>query len=208
MRSSGHMMRAVLIWSMLIAALAFPLFISLTSPLLAWRDPIYIIAGFAGVLGLAILLLQPLLIGGYLPIFRPRDGRKAHMWLGCLLLAAIIIHVGGLYLTSPPDVIDALLLRSPTAFSIWGVVAMAAVFITALLVFFRRSLRLNPLIWRKVHVSLAIVIVVGTIVHAWLIDGTMGTISKAILCAMVIAVLVKIIIDRDIFSLGQKRRRT
>ena len=35
----------------------------LASPLLAWREPVYIVAGLAGVLAFALLLMQPLLIG-------------------------------------------------------------------------------------------------------------------------------------------------
>jgi hypothetical protein len=40
--------RAILIWVALTAALAVPLTIAAASPLLAWRDPIYIAGGFAG----------------------------------------------------------------------------------------------------------------------------------------------------------------
>ena len=54
------------IWATLIAALAVPLIAAAGSPYLAWRDPAYILAGFAGVLSLGLLLLQPLLAGRYL----------------------------------------------------------------------------------------------------------------------------------------------
>ena len=88
-------------------------------------------------------------------------------------------------MTSPPDVIDALLFRSPTSFSLWGVVAMWAVFGTALFASLRRILRIHPRIWVRVHSALALVIVGGTIAHALLIEGTMETISKVFLCACV-----------------------
>lgn len=45
----------------------------------------------------------------------------------------MILHVVGLWVTSPPDVIDALLFWSPTPFSFCGVVAMWAVFASALM---------------------------------------------------------------------------
>ena len=42
---------------------------------------------------------------------------------------------------------------------------------------------------------LAIVIVVGSAVHAILIEGTMETVSKAALCALVLAAAIKVIAD-------------
>ena len=47
-------------------------------------------------------------------------------------MLTVIVHVAGLWLTSPPDVIDVLLFRSPTPFSAWGAIAMWAVFAAAL----------------------------------------------------------------------------
>jgi len=188
-------LRSVLIWAALAAALAVPVVVAAASPLLAWRDPIYIAAGFAGVVALALLLLQPLLAGGYLPGVRVRLGRRLHAWVGAGLAVAVAVHVAALWLTSPPDVVDALLFRSPTAFSAWGVVAMWAVFAAALLAALRGRLRLRPMVWRLCHITLAMVIVVGSVVHALLIDGTMGIVSKAALCALVLAAAAKVIVD-------------
>ena len=98
---------------------------------------------------MALLLLQPLLAGGYLPGLPMRRGRRVHFWVGVALVAAVVVHVLGLWLTSPPDMVDALLFRSPTPFSAWGVVAMWAVFASALLATLRRRLRLRPLVWRR-----------------------------------------------------------
>ena len=188
--------RPILIWTALAAALVVPLAVAATSPLLAWREPIYIAAGFAGVVALALLLLQPLLAGGYLPSLIARRSLHLHAWVGAGLLAAVVTHVAGLWLTSPPDVIDALLFRSPTPFSAWGVIAMWAVFATALLATLRRRLRLRPTPWRACHLTLATVIVTGSVVHALLIEGTMGTLSKVALCALVLAAAVKTMVDR------------
>lgn len=163
------------------------------SPLLAWRDPIYIAGCFAGVAALAFLLLQPLLARGYLPGLRFRLGRNVHAWVGGALVAAVAAHVAALWLTSPPDVIDALLFRSPAPFSVWGVIAMWAVFATALLATLRRWQRLRA--WRLYHVLLAVVIVVATVVHVMLIEGTMGTVSKAALCALILAATAKAVLD-------------
>lgn len=187
--------RATLIWAALAAAIGVPIAAAAASPLLAWRDSVYIAAGFAGVVALGFMLVQPLLIGGYLPGLSAQRGRRAHRWIGGLLVAAVLIHVGGLWITSPPDVIDALLFTSPTPFSAWGVIAMWAIFATALLAALRQRLRLRPRTWRMAHASLAVVIVAGTVVHGLLIEGTMETMSKAALCALVVAATVKVLAD-------------
>jgi predicted ferric reductase len=192
--------RAALIWSALAAAIVVPMAAAAMSPQLAWRHPIYISAGFAGVLALALLLVQPLLMSGYLPGLMAPRGRYIHRWIGTLLVVAVVAHVGGLWLTSPPDVIDALLFRSPTPFSAWGVVAMWAIFAVALLAAFRRRLRLRPRTWRIGHMILAAIIVVGTVVHAVLIEGTMETISKAALCALVLAATMKVIAGLGVWA--------
>jgi len=192
----------MLIWASLALALCVPLVVAGTSPLLQWREPVYIAAGFAGVVGLLLLLIQPMLAKGYLPGLNGIRGRRIHRWIGAALTAAVLIHVVGLWVTSPPDVIDVLLFRSPTPFSIWGVVAMWAVLVTALLALLRRRLRISPNVWQLMHTALAAIIVIGTVVHAMLIEGTMGPLSKAVFCALVIGATGKTIADTV------KRRRT
>jgi hypothetical protein len=64
--------------------------------------------------------------------------------MGSLLVALVLVHVGGLLIASPPDAIDALLLRSPTPFSVWGVLAMWATFAAALLAALRERLAIRP----------------------------------------------------------------
>jgi predicted ferric reductase len=187
--------RAILIWAALAGALAVPIAIAGASPLLAGREPIYVAGGFAGVVAMGLLLLQPLLAGGYLPGLPAGRGRRLHFWVGVGLVAAVSVHTLALWVTSPPDVIDALLFRSPTPFSAWGVVAMWAVYAAALLAAFRRRLRLRPVTWRLCHATLAMVVVLASVVHAMLIEGTMGTLSKAVLCALVLAAAVKVMAD-------------
>ena len=182
--------RVTLIWAALAAAVGVPIAAAAASPLLAWRGPVYILAGFAGIVGLGVMLFQPLLIGGYVPALSGRIGRRAHLWTGGALVAAVVIHVVGLWITSPPDMIDALLFTSPTPFSPFGVIAMWAIFAVALLAAFRRRLGLRT--WRIVHMSLAAVIVAGSVAHAMLVEGPMETISKAALCALVLAAAIKV----------------
>ena len=187
--------RAILIWAILVIAIAVPIAAAAASPLLAWRGPVYIVAGFAGIFALCLMLIQPLLIGGYLPDLRGPRARRVHRWIGGLLVGAVVVHVAGLWITSPPDVIDALLFASPTPFSVWGVIAMWAIFAVALLAALRRRLRVSPRTWRLSHTALAVVIVAGTVVHGLLIEGTMETMSKVALCALVVAATVKVVID-------------
>jgi Ferric reductase like transmembrane component len=187
--------RATLIWAALAAAVCVPIAAAAASPLLAWRDAIYILAGFAGIVALGLVLVQPLLIGGYLPGLAGYRGRRTHLWIGGALVAAVVVHVAGLWITSPPDMVDALLFASPTPFSPWGVIAMWAIFAVALLAALRRRLGLGPRKWRIVHTLLAVVIVAGSVVHGMLIEGTMETMSKAALCALVLAATMKVMAD-------------
>src|SRR6195952_3593003 len=182
--------RATLIWAALAAAIGVPMALAATSDLLAWRNAIYILAGFAGIIALGLVLFQPLLIGGYLPGLPAYRGRRAHRWIGGALVVAVVIHVGGLWITSPPDMIDALTFTSPTPFSPFGVIAMWAIFAVALLAALRR--RLRPRTFRIAHMLLAIVIVAGSVVHGMLIEGAMETVSKAALCVLVLAAAIKV----------------
>lgn len=180
--------RAALIWIALATAICVPIALAATSSQLAWRGPVYILAGSSGIIALGLMLVQPLLIAGYLPGLSAYRGRRVHHWIGGALVVAIVIHVAGLWITSPPDMIDALLYVSPTPFSPWGVTAMWAIFAVALLAIFRRRLRLRT--WRIAHMLLAIVIVAGSVVHAMLIEGTMETVSKMALCVLVLAAAI------------------
>src|SRR3954453_9172122 len=101
-----------MIWPALGAAIAVPVTAAAASPLLAWRGPLYIIAGFAGIVALGLMLVQPLLAGGYLPGLEAFRGRRAHRFMGAALVVAILVHVAGLWITSPPDMVDALLFAS------------------------------------------------------------------------------------------------
>lgn len=198
--------RAALIWAVVAGTIVASLAVAATSPLLAWRGSIYVVAGFAGVVSLALVLLQPLLAAGYLPGLPLPRGRQLHRWVGVVLVAAIIVHVAGLWLTSPPDVVDALLFDSPTPFSAWGVVAMWAAFAAALLAALRRPLRIKPRLWRLGHTVLVVLVVLGGVVHAMLIDGTMGSVSKLALCTLVVAATAVALFDLRAWKMLTRRK--
>ena len=124
-----------------------------------------------------------------------RFGRRAHLWIGATLVIAVVVHVAGLWITSPPDMIDALTFASPTPFSPFGVIAMWAIFAVALLAALRRRLGLRLRTWRIAHTFFAVVIVVGSVAHAVLIEGTMETVSKVALCALVLTAAAKVLGD-------------
>jgi hypothetical protein len=193
--------RVILIWAAVAVAIGVPIAAAAMSEQLAWRGPVYILAGFAGIVALGLVLAQPLLIGGYLPGLSAYRGRRAHHWIGGALALAVVLHVAGLWITSPPDMIDALTYVSPTPFSPFGVTAMWAIFIVAVLASLRA--RWRPRTWRFVHMPLAIVIVAGSVVHCLLIEGTMEMISKMALCALVVAATLKVMVDLQVW---RKRR--
>ena len=116
--------RMILIWAALAAVIVVLVLLAAVIPLLQWRGLVYIAAGFAGLLGLALILMQPLLISGRLLGLSVYRARRARRWIGRMLARAIVLHVGRLWIVSRPDVLDVLQSRSPTPYSVCGVTAM------------------------------------------------------------------------------------
>jgi predicted ferric reductase len=174
----------------LAACVLFPVGIAAVNPLQASRDALWIVGGMAGIVALAMLLVQPLLAAGYLPGLSVPAGRRWHRWIGTMVAAAVGLHVGGLYLSSPTDMTDALLLVAPTPFSVYGVIGLWAVVLTAILVTVRSRSGLRYTSWRILHNAIALVVVVCSTAHALLIEGAMGSVSKGILCALVLAATI------------------
>lgn len=196
--------RNILIWGILAIAAALPILAAAYSPFLAYRQPAYIIAGFAGIFGMVLLLVQPLLASNALPGLSPRKSKTLHRMIGISLVTFVVLHVAGLWITSPPDVIDALLFRSPTPFSAWGVIAMWCVFVAALLAMLRRPMRLGPRTWRIGHTVLVSVTVTGSVVHALLIEGTMETVTKVVLCVLVLIALLRAVLQLKVWKMVKR----
>lgn len=171
-------MRGVAIWAGVALAVVGPVLGAASSPLLAWRDPVYIAAGLSGVVGMGLLLLQPALALGLLPGLGTGRARRMHRICGLLVLGCVLAHVIGLWVTSPPDVLDVLLFRSPTSFSIWGVIAMWALLATAPLALTWRRIGLRFPVWARLHRALGACIAVLTVLHVAPIDGAMDAVSK------------------------------
>lgn len=196
---------AVAAWAGVAAAMAAPVLLAAFSPWLAYRGPAYIVGGFAGIIGLALLFVQPLLAAGYLP-GTARD-RRWHRRLGAAIVACVAAHVAGLYITSPADTMDALLLVSPTPFSVYGVIALAGVAAIALMVALRRRLGLRYPTWRLIHNGAAAVVVVATVVHALQIEGAMEPWSKWALSIAVLAATGVVLVDLRVVRVWRGRLR-
>lgn len=208
MQKARRRAAAFLSWGAVAAVMVAPVLIAAFSPYLAYRDLPYIVGGFAGIVCLSLLFLQPLLPAAYLPGTRGPAGRRWHRWVGLAIVAAVALHVGGLYVTSPPDTIDALLLVAPTPFSVYGVTAMWGVVVTAILVALRRRMGLRHATWRLIHNGLAAIVVVATVIHAVQIQGAMEPISKWAMCIAVLAATGIVMVDlRAVKPLLRRRRR-
>lgn len=197
--------RFALTWGALALAVFGPIAAAVTSPLLQWREPIYVAAGFAGIIGMTLLLVQPLLVIDGLPGLSPRRSRRLHRYVGVTLVLAVIGHVVGLWITSPPDVIDVLLFRSPTPFAIWGVLAMWAVFGAAILAILRPRLSLR--VWRWGHTMLVSMAVIGTVIHALQIIGTMEQSTKVLLSMLIVIAFVAALTCRKVWAMGLRSRK-
>lgn len=204
-RSRNWGFGATAVWAGLIGVVATPVLIATGSPYLAYRNLPYIVGGFAGIACLSLFVVQPLLAAGYLPGLTLATARRWHRRLGAGIIACVVLHVAGLYLTSPPDVLDALLLASPTAFSVYGVIAMWGVAATAVLVALRRRAWLRAS-WSILHNALALVVVAATVVHALQIEGAMEIVSKWAICLAALAATGVTLLDLRVVRLLARRR--
>lgn len=73
---------------------------------------------------------------------------------------------------------------------------MWAVFLMGLMAALRKRLRMPLRLWQRTHLALAIVTVIGSVMHAYLIEGTMETLTKIIISLSVLAATGKVIADR------------
>ena len=162
------------------------MFIAVSSPLLKSRDFVHIVGGLAGVLALVLLLIQPVLATAVLKGISPVQQRRWHLRTGILLVISLLVHIGALYLTSPDDMTDALLLRSATPFSVYGVIGLWGILLTATLVTVKSRLKISSKVWKGLHVSLAVIVAIASIVHALWIQGAMGVVSKWVLSAAIV----------------------
>lgn len=190
----------------LICVLILAVIVAALNPLQESRSIEYVIGGLSGVVALALLLLQPLLAIAFLPHGSVIQQRRWHRWIGTAIVITVALHISGLYLASPQDMIDAMLLVAPTPFSVYGVVGLWTLVLTATLVAFRKRLRLNISTWNIIHNSLAVIVVITSVVHALMIEGAMGYVSKLILCICLIGATTIVVAQLRIIRPRLKKR--
>ncbi len=194
-------------WGAFGLLLIIPLCLAALSPLLAYRDATYITAAMAGIAALTLFVVQPVFAAGFVPGVSRLRLKHWHRWIGAAIVSLVAIHIGGLYITSPADALDALLLVSPTWFSVYGVIGMWGIIITIVLVALKSRLKLPYPRWQILHNSLMIVVVISSVVHALQIEGTMDTFSKILLCIAVLAAAGAAFIHMWIVPPGRRNRR-
>lgn len=156
------------------------------SPLQAGRDLTWIAGGLTGVLALGLLVPQGLLATGWITT-GPRQ-RRWHRRTAYLLILAVLAHVGGLYLYSPDDILDALLLHMPL-YSKLGVASLAALVLVAALAAARRAFRRHPSGWRIAHGTLAALVAATAIGHTVLAWGALdGWAERLTVLAVMLAI--------------------
>ena len=181
-----------------------PLLMAASSPLNDARNTSYIVGALAGVAALALLLPQPLLAAGYLHL--GVQARRWHRVVGCLVTLCLVIHVIGLYITSPDDMTDALLLVSPTPFSLFGVVGFWAMMLVVVFVAFRKRMSLSPSTWKLVHNVMGVLVVGSSVIHVLMIEGTMEARSKLLLCIVLVIATIVSVLHLRVFRPLSKRK--
>ena len=65
---------------------------------------------------------------------------------------------------------------------------------------FRARWRMGVRAWRTGHSALAAAVVIASVIHAVLIEGTMGTVSKTVLCVLALAATAKVMLDLRVWQ--------
>ncbi|KPH81976.1 ferric reductase-like transmembrane domain-containing protein [Bosea vaviloviae] len=206
MSRDGADRRRIAAWILVAAIACVPVLAAAASPLQRGRELLWIIGGMAGVLALSLLFLQPLLMAATPPLMQVRAGVTWHRRGGIAIVAMVAVHIGALYLYSPEDITDALLLVAPTPFSLYGVISLWCLVLTAALAATRRVLKIGYRPWRILHSVLAVAVVGASAIHAIQIEGAMEEYSKLAIC--IAALLVTTVAAVEVNVLAPMRRRT
>jgi predicted ferric reductase len=177
----------------LAALLVVPAAAAVASPLQEGRDLTWVLGALAGVLALGLLIVQVLLPTPWLDAPLGGPGLRWHRWLGMGLAAVVVAHVLGLYLYSPDDVRDALVLAAPT-YSRLGVLSAWTVGLSVGLALARRRLGLTYSDWQILHSALAVAIVGTAVGHTVMLRGTLdGPVELGVCVATILAVSAAVV---------------
>ncbi len=170
-----------------------PTLLAALSPLQIGRAPLWVWGTLAGVLALSLLVIQVLLPTGWLNDWIGEHNFSWHRILGISITGLVIAHILGLYLYSPDDIEDALVLAAPT-YSRLGVLSAGCLLLSMGLALARSRLPLAPVDWQILHSVLAVAVVGTAVAHALLLQGTLDGFAEGLLCgSAVVAVLMAIL---------------
>lgn len=185
---------------------ATPIIAAAASPLQRGRELLWVIGGMAGVVAMSLLFVQPLLTAAAPHLLAARTGIRWHRAGGLAIVVLVALHIGALYVYSPDDITDALMLVAPTRFSLYGVIGMWCLILTAVLAATRRVLRLDYRLWRILHSVLAVAIVSASAIHAIQIEGAMEDYSKLAICLAALAATTVGALEISVLSPLRRRR--
>jgi predicted ferric reductase len=165
-----------------------------------------VFGALAGVVALSLLILQVLLPTPWLGrLFAGRD-LSVHRLLGLAVAAVVLAHVVGLYLSSPDDIRDALVLAAPT-YSRLGVLAAWCVVLSVALALARRRLGLTYSDWQILHAALAVAIVGNAVAHTVMIRGTLDGPVELLLCAAAVVAVSAAFVHRLVIRPRRRSRK-
>lgn len=162
------------------ALVLLPTVLAALSPLQGGRTAVWVLGTLAGVLALSLVVVQVLLPTGWLNALVGQH-LGWHRILGISITGLVLAHIIGLYLYSPDDIGDALILAAPT-YSRLGVLSFWCLLLSVMLAFARHKLRLADADWRTLHSALAAAIVGTAVAHTLLLQGTLDGFAEGLLC--------------------------
>lgn len=81
---------------------------------------------------------------------------------------------------------------------------MWAGFAAAAMGIFRQRLSVRFRVWRLGHAGLAIVTILGSVIHALLIEGTMEIMTKIALCVLVVLASLSTLVRLRVWDVNQR----
>jgi predicted ferric reductase len=176
----------------LLAFVILPVLLAALHPLQAGREPLWVWGTLAGVLALSLIVIQVLLPTGWLNLALGEQNWRWHRILGISVTGLVFAHILGLYLYSPDDIGDALVLAAPT-YSRLGMLSLGCLVLTVALALMRHRLPLTLSDWQIFHSVLAMAVVGTAVAHVLLLQGTLDGFAEGLLCgSAVVAVLMAV----------------
>jgi predicted ferric reductase len=193
-------------FAVLAVIVSAPVVVSSLSPLQTGRTITWVLGTAAGVLGLSLLVVQMILPTRWLYVMLGGSNLRWHRRLGLAVAALVIAHVVGLYLYSPDDIGDALILQAPT-YSRLGVLSAWCMLLTVGLALARRRLPLLYDDWQILHSVLAVAVTGTAVGHVLLLEGTLDGLAEWLVCLAAVAAATAGIVYWHVLRPLERRKR-